>query len=414
MFKSSFYAYIWRTLLFALSLGSTPLKGDAVLPSQGVKKNPNDAYTKNKAWFKVGLATFIAALHTWKVVLPKGMLLASIERSPFGSRVVVALLTFLIAYGIIARLSKKMKQLANHPLPENAILFLLSATLTWWFFGNALLFGEKIMNQKENGLFLLSLQKKSLFQPFLFSLTLNMVGFLVAYAFKSDKITDLFYALSFLGVIGHTAYTNQLENKKAWPLIVIALWALRLGIFLFSRIQKEGRDRRFDAMRTHFFRFGAFWLLQALAAPLILLPTLLMFYGNSPQNTSPNLYALILSLAGLLLETFADIEKYQFKANKKNQGKFIASGLWGIVQHPNYLGEILFWGGIYLSVYPLLGPLAPLGLSSPLMIAMLLCFVSGIPLLDKGAQAKWGHLPAFQRYRKKVEPLIPWFSPTDD
>ena len=52
---------------------------------------------------------------------------------------------------------------------------------------------------------------------------------------------------------------------------------------------------------------------------------------------------------GFLFETIADLQKTVFRANEKNAGKFITSGLWGISRHPNYFGEIILWFGLYIS-----------------------------------------------------------------
>lgn len=76
-------------------------------------------------------------------------------------------------------------------------------------------------------------------------------------------------------------------------------------------------------------------------------------------------------------------------------------GLWKYSRHPNYLGEIIMWWGIFIAVLPL--PYSYLAMASPLAITILLVFVSGVPMLEK----KYEHNPAYQAYKKHTWALIP-------
>jgi steroid 5-alpha reductase family enzyme len=99
-----------------------------------------------------------------------------------------------------------------------------------------------------------------------------------------------------------------------------------------------------------------------------------------------------------------------FIQDKKNRGKWIASGLWKYSRHPNYFGEILVWIGIYVFVFSsLIGFERLYALASPLFITFLLVFVSGLPQLEKGADKKWGHLKAYREYKRRTSTLILWF-----
>ncbi len=111
---------------------------------------------------------------------------------------------------------------------------------------------------------------------------------------------------------------------------------------------------------------------------------------------------------GLIIETIADVQKIQFKNNPANKGKWIESGIWRYSRHPNYFGEIVVWIGVYIVAATSLPFVqAAIGLISPLFIIVLLLFVSGIPILEKSADKRWGNDPAYKKYKKRTSLLIP-------
>jgi len=94
--------------------------------------------------------------------------------------------------------------------------------------------------------------------------------------------------------------------------------------------------------------------------------------------------------------------------NPANKDKWIDTGIWHYSRHPNYFGEILIWVGIYLYTLASL-PLLPaiIGLVSPGFIIILLLFISGIPILEKSADKRWGSNPKYRAYKKQTSILIP-------
>lgn len=89
------------------------------------------------------------------------------------------------------------------------------------------------------------------------------------------------------------------------------------------------------------------------------------------------------------------------------KGKFIQSGLWAYSRHPNYLGEILQWSGLFLSASSVMRGVQHLSVVSPLFLWFLLRHVSGIPILEQQALKKWGSDPAFQNYLRNTPLLWP-------
>ncbi|MBN1275630.1 DUF1295 domain-containing protein [Candidatus Woesearchaeota archaeon] len=235
-----------------------------------------------------------------------------------------------------------------------------------------------------------------LLQTFLFAVGFNILMFLPAYFFQTDKLTDLSYSLTFVAIALYLFIAEPFSTGRLLLVLMVFLWAARLGGFLFIRIRKQKKDDRFDSMRGSFFRFLGFWLLQGVTVWVVLLPVTLFEGPFHPIGVG-------VWLLGLLIESVADQQKYAFKQDPKNKGLFIRSGLWSYSRHPNYFGEILCWVGVYLAagvwVY---------GLLSPLYITCLLLFVSGIPLLERKADEKWGRLEAYQDYKRSTSLLVPW------
>ena len=240
-----------------------------------------------------------------------------------------------------------------------------------------------------------------------FSLLVNILMFLIAFKLQTDKFTDISYSLSFILLAGYGLATCHATGFHLLIFGLISIWALRLGSFLLYRVWKKGKDARFDEMRTNFWKFGRFWLLQGLAVWVILIPALLALHYHFAHLTVLGVFGVILWITGLLIESIADWQKYKFSVNLKNKGKWIESGLWKYSRHPNYLGEMKVWIGVYLIVFNSLTTKSQLvGLISPLFIVGLLMFVSGIPILEKNADKRWGKDKSYVAYKARTSVLF--------
>jgi len=242
----------------------------------------------------------------------------------------------------------------------------------------------------------------------LISFGINTLFFIYAFIRKTDVVTDLSYSLSFLIAV---LYLYLLHAEKALLqtvlLSVVSLWALRLGAYLLSRILATKVDHRFDDKRDSFVRFGTFWLLQATAVWIILLPVTFAMGQIGLQINYPFLLiGLGISLFGLIYETVADYQKNTFK--KKHPKKLITSGVWAYSRHPNYFGEILVWWGIFVMVLPALKGVDFLVVLGPVFITLLLLFVSGVNLLEKSWKEKYGNEAYYQTYVRQTSLFIPW------
>ncbi|MFT4532119.1 MAG: steroid 5-alpha reductase family enzyme, partial [Candidatus Saccharimonadales bacterium] len=248
-----------------------------------------------------------------------------------------------------------------------------------------------------------------IFIALLFSLGINGAMFLVAFKRKTDHLTDISYAATFVALTGYAAVVGQINSVYQWILaFMVILWAVRIGSYLLMRIRKMGRDKRFDDKRDSFIKFGGFWLLQAITVWVVLLGvTKFMFTRESNVNTMLVVIGFGIWLVGLAVEAIADLQKFNFINDKNNKGRWIDVGLWKYSRHPNYFGEILVWAGVFVFVSSVLvGSDLLIALISPVFIAILLIFVSGIPLLEKSADKRWGKDKKYLEYRRRTSVLV--------
>jgi len=223
-----------------------------------------------------------------------------------------------------------------------------------------------------------------------------------------EKFYDLtggstFVLVALLSYISNSGF--HLRQKVITGCVVT--WGLRLSLYLFQRILKEGRDRRFNRVRDKPSQLFIFWTIQGVWVLLTLLPVLIL---NSKKDDIPvdNLDRIGWGLwsAGFLIESIADLQKARFQRTKGKE--WIDTGLWSLSRHPNYLGEIMMWCGIFLSSSRVMRGLEYLSVLSPAFVSFLLCCVSGIPLLEQSADKRWGSSIEYQLYKKHTAILIPF------
>ncbi len=241
------------------------------------------------------------------------------------------------------------------------------------------------------------------------SIALQIILFFPAYLFKTDKLTDMGYGLTFilLGLI--FLLRSETTADKSLLFGMIFAWGLRLITYLVIRVIKVGKDARFDQIRGSFTKFLTFWVGQGFSVWIIMIPTLIYLNSDTSGFGPLSFLGFLIWGSGLFIETIVDLQKFKFKNNPKNKGKWIQSGLWKYSRHPNYFGEILCWVGVYTYCLNSLSGLNVLiGLVSPVFITSLLLFVTGIPKLEQRYDKKYGKKKKYQEYKRKTSKLILW------
>ncbi|MEP7199093.1 MAG: DUF1295 domain-containing protein [Chloroflexota bacterium] len=238
---------------------------------------------------------------------------------------------------------------------------------------------------------------------------IQWLAFVPAYLRQTEKFYDLTGSITYISVITLALLFSagiDARSMLLWALVVI--WAIRLGTFLFRRIQKAGKDDRFDKIKPVAIRFLDTWTMQALwvaftaAAALVAITT-----TNRKELDAFALIGFLVWVIGFAIEVVADSQKGRFSADPANKGKFIQTGLWSRSRHPNYFGEIVLWIGVTIIALPVLQGWQWVALISPLFVTLLLTRVSGIPMLERKADKKWGGQADYEAYKQQTPVLIP-------
>jgi len=238
---------------------------------------------------------------------------------------------------------------------------------------------------------------------------IQWVVFVPSYRAQTEHWYDITGSATYLTVtIGTLLLAGRFDARSILLTLLVCVWALRLGTFLFRRIKKAGADTRFDDIKPSFTRFLMAWTLQGLWVFLTLAAALAAMTATSvPTFGLIGWIGLAIWVLGFGIEALADAQKQAFRKDPANKGRFIDSGLWAWSRHPNYFGEITLWVGVALIALPALSGWQYVTLISPVFVYFLLTRVSGIPMLESRADERWGEEPAYQAYKARTPVLFP-------
>lgn len=227
---------------------------------------------------------------------------------------------------------------------------------------------------------------------------------------KDAGIIDAFWGLGFsvVALVGLLVSDNLEPITQATGLLVI-LWGVRLFSHLLRRWRgEEEEDPRYQAMRRK--RGDSFWwrsiyvvfIFQGLLMWLVAMPYMAAFYfGGAAALPGLAILGLLIALAGLTMETLADIQLTRFRATAQ-PGDLLTDGWWKYTRHPNYFGDALFWWGIWLAVVAAT-PEAVWTIFAPALMNFLLVKVSGADLLEYRLRKK----PGYEAYMERTNRFVP-------
>ena len=230
-----------------------------------------------------------------------------------------------------------------------------------------------------------------------------------SYLARTERFFDLTGSLTYIAVtLGVLLLARSWDARRVLLAVLVLVWAVRLGTFLFGRVSRTGADDRFDEIKGSFPRFLAVWTIQGLWVSVTAAAAWIAI--SASRQVDIDVFAVVgflLWAAGFAVEVIADRQKSRFRADPTHRGRFISTGLWSRSRHPNYFGEILLWTGVAVIAVPVLQGWQWVGMVSPVFVAVLIIRVSGVPLLEAKADAKWGGQPDYEEYKRTTPVLVP-------
>lgn len=201
---------------------------------------------------------------------------------------------------------------------------------------------------------------------------------------------------------------NMLDIGTLICCLVFVLYGFRLGGYLAYRefrMTSYNKNMVGEIKQTvPLFVKIAIWITCALLYVLQILPVFYRLQNGSGSNIWTYI-GIAVMVVGIILESAADLQKN--KAKKINPKRFVDTGLYRFVRCPNYLGEMLFWTGVFVSgiggVYGWQWLPVSIG-----YIGIIFVMFSGARRLEIRQNKNYGSAPVYQKYVKTVPILLPF------
>ena len=245
------------------------------------------------------------------------------------------------------------------------------------------------------------------FDSLLIMLLLGFATWLISLVKNNVSIVDSLWSVLFLAA-GIYVFVNSPARSSAGMLLMIllALWALRLSVFLTVRNWGEPEDRRYRVIRENnspHFAFKSLFIvftLQVLIAWVIFMGLLPGLYRPSELGLQ-HIIGILLWLIGFTFESTADWQLHTFRKNSA-PGDVMQTGLWRYSRHPNYFGEFLIWWAFFLMT---VSATTWWVIIAPLIMTVLLLKISGVGMMEAGITSR---RPAYRHYIARTSVFFPW------
>lgn len=230
----------------------------------------------------------------------------------------------------------------------------------------------------------------------------DLVGTLVVFGFSvkydNSSVYDAYWSVAPIVLVSYLAWVGASQSAALLRVTLVValvwLWGVRLthnwarGWTGFEHEDWRYRDIRAQTGRLH-------WLVSLLGIHLF--PTVIVFLGCLPLfviTLEPGRalswidgVATLVTGAAVYLELVADNQLRDYTRHRKRPGETMTEGIWAWSRHPNYLGEICFWWGLWLFGVAAVGVDRWWTISGVVAVTVLFNFIS-IPLIERRMLAR--------------------------
>jgi len=237
------------------------------------------------------------------------------------------------------------------------------------------------------------------------------VIFIFSLGVQNSSIYDPYWSVIPVPIALYWMYLFPEGNqiRQIFILAVILIWSLRLTLnWIKSWPDLSHEDWRYGKLAED--SGGLYWMVSFLGIHLF--PTLIVFTGLFPVFVAAripdpigafDIIGLIIGLGAVGIEYISDEQLRKFKLKNKRKGANMESGLWSVSRHPNYMGEILFWFGLFFFA---IGSqfIEHMWTGIGFISMILLFYFISVPMMEKRLmKTKLG----YDKYQKNVPAIFP-------
>ncbi len=238
-----------------------------------------------------------------------------------------------------------------------------------------------------------------------------LILWFVQWRTKNAGIVDVAWAFG-TGVLGIWVVLASAQADPQRKLLIAAMaavWSVRLGMHLASRVFSENEDGRYRYLREHLgqrvqpFMFF-FFQVQALWAVMFALPMWAAAQSTATGLAWTDFAGAAIFVGAMVGESVADAQLSRFRRDPSNRGKVCRTGLWRYSRHPNYFFEWLHWWA-----YVFIGIQSPhwwVPVAGLAVVYLFLTRITGIPFTEQQSLRSRGD--AYRRYQETTNAFFPW------
>jgi len=234
--------------------------------------------------------------------------------------------------------------------------------------------------------------------------------YIVASVAKRSDLADVAWGLGL--ILLTMLILVSYENVSLRPILVsllIFIWGLRLSLYIYLRNSGGVENFRYCKLREewgkYFFlkSYLEIFILRGVLLMLVAIPVLYINTFGGGELGFLDYFGAGIWLLGFALESVSDWQLSVFLKTPENKGKLLKSGLRAFSRHPNYLGEVLQWSGIFFMALSL--PYGYLTIVGPLTMVLIISKSINASAVEKNiAQDQ-----EIEEYKKDTGILFPRF-----